>query len=161
MAKECDNTSVGVIVRDPESRFALLERKKFPIGFAPPAGHIDEHGSPEQAAVDEVGEEVGITLSLDGLRKVIDSRRVNNRCRREGGDHHVWTVYEASVDAQDMQPSEDETKGAKWYTQDEVQSLADRTRSYQAGQIPEEEWAAHPGLEEIWVDFLSELGHIR
>lgn len=161
MVKECDNTSVGVILWTPEEKMALLLRKKFPIGYAPPAGHIDEHGSSEQAATEEVQEEIGVTLAVGALRKIIDGRRVDNVCRRPRGDHHVWDVYEATVDEVPMRPSEDETQGASWYSKVEVQQLADRTRAYQAGQIPGEEWAANPGLEEVWLDFLIEAGHVK
>lgn len=36
----CNHTSAGVIVRQHD-RLLLLERKKFPVGFACPAGHYD------------------------------------------------------------------------------------------------------------------------
>ena len=32
------------------------------MGYAPVAGHIDDHGGPIKAAVDEVHEEVGFTV---------------------------------------------------------------------------------------------------
>jgi NUDIX domain len=77
MTKQCDNTSVGVVIRDAEGRFALLKRAKFPVGIAPAAGHIDDHGSPEQAALDEVREELGIVLTLDELKKPALTRVVS------------------------------------------------------------------------------------
>ena len=163
MTTECDNTSVGVILRDEEGKYALLRRGKFPVGMAPPAGHIDEHGSPEQTAVGEVHEELGIELTLSGLRRtVIANRRVGNRCRQPGGDYHNWTVYEATVPAgAPLKPSTDETKGAGWYNPDQLEQLADRTRAFHAGQIPAADWEASPGLEEVWLSFLEELGHLR
>lgn len=158
MVKECDNLSVGVIIRDLEGKIALLKRAKFPVGIAAPAGHVDDHGSLEQTAIQEVQEELGLTIHKSGLHKVIDNLRVENQCRRPGGDHHAWTVFETADFSGKLQPSEDETKGARWYTPSEIQQLADRTKAYQTGNISEEEWQAEPGLEEIWLNFLQRLG---
>ena len=160
MPKNCDNLSVGVIIRDEAGSYALLERRKFPIGIAPAAGHVDDHGSREQAAIDEVREELGIVLAIESLKKVIDSKRIQNQCRREGGDYHDWTVYEAYTTTQTLQPDADETKGARWYTPEELQALADRTKMYLGGEISDEDWAENPGLEDVWLAHLTDLGHI-
>ncbi len=163
MEKYCDNRSVGVVLTNQNGELALLTRGRFPIGIAPPAGHVDDHGSPEQAAVDEVSEELGVTLALDGLKRTtIMGRRVDNVCRRTGGDHHDWNVYEARVDADvALLPDAEETKGARWYSPSDVEALAERTRRYLVGAIPEDEWAANPGLEPVWVPFMQELGYVR
>lgn len=162
MTKECDNSSVGVIVRDEAGDYALLERRKYPVGIAPAAGHIDDHGSPEQAAIDEVHEELGIVLAFEGLKNtIITARRVENQCRRPKGDHHIWTVYEAIVTRQELHPDKDETKGGRWYAPEEVQALAERTKSYLHGEITEKDWQQNPGLEPVWLDHLTELGHIE
>lgn len=162
MPNNCDNMSVGVIIQNPEGEFALLTRARFPIGVAPPAGHVDEHGTPEQAAIEEVGEELGLIIAVSSLRKtVIQNRRVNNHCRRPGGDHHNWWVYEAYEHSGDINPDADETQGADWYNSGQLQALADRTKAFQAGQISQEDWEASPGLEEVWLDFFTELGYIH
>jgi 8-oxo-dGTP pyrophosphatase MutT (NUDIX family) len=157
--KTCDHASVGVVIRDPQGRFALLKRAKYPIGIAPAAGHIDDHGSPEQAARDEVYEELG--LSTNELQNTaIQDRRVDNKCRRIGGNYHQWYVYNVTVEDTALRPSKDETKGAAWFDKGELQTLADRTAAYHAGKIAESEWEANPGLEEVWVPFMRELGYI-
>lgn len=165
MPKVCDNISVGVIIESPEREIVLLKRAKFPIGYAPPAGHgdlDDEHGSIEQAAVGEVSQEVGLTIATEGLtRTVVNNRRVYNQCRREGGTYHNWFVFEARDYSGTITPSPDETQGARWYPQAEVQELADRTKDYEAGNVTEEAWAANPGLEPIWKDFFVELGRVE
>lgn len=162
MEKYCDNHSVGVILTNENDELALLTRGRFPIGIAPPAGHIDGHGSPEQAAIDEVAEEIGVHLSLESLHKtIIRHRRVENICRRIGGDHHRWTIYQVAVSQIDLYPDPDETQGAAWYSQNEVQNLADRTRDYQSGRVSESGWIKQPGIEPVWVDFLTELGYIN
>lgn len=160
MKPKCDHTSVGIVVRDNEGRLALLKRAKFPVGIASPAGHIDDHGSAEQAAIDEVNEELG--LHVEGLlqRTAIYDRRVENQCRREGGSYHRWYVFEATVEQTELLPSPDETKGADWYIRDDVQALANRNAVYHAGKLSQEEWESNPGLEDVWVLFLNELGYI-
>jgi 8-oxo-dGTP pyrophosphatase MutT (NUDIX family) len=162
MTKECDHKSVGVLLRNERNELALLERGRFPIGIAPPAGHVDDHGTPEQAAIEEVSEEVGVIVALDGLKRTaVRDRRVGNVCRRENGDHHVWNVYEAAVTYPVLHADPDETKGAAWYAMDAVQELAARTKAYQEGRISEQQWAENPGLEEVWLAFLTELGYVR
>jgi 8-oxo-dGTP pyrophosphatase MutT (NUDIX family) len=159
MSKVCDHTSVGIVIRDSEGRFALLKRAKFPIGIAPVAGHIDDHGSPERAAKDEVSEELGLTV-LDLAKTNVYDRRVDNKCRRAGGDYHNWYLFTVTVDDTKLYPSEDETKGAAWYDLGQLQALADRTKSYRIGEVSEADWSDSPGLEEVWAHFLHELGYI-
>ena len=162
LPKYCDNKSVGIIIKNKDGSFALLERMRFPIGIAPPAGHVDDHGSFEQAAIDEVNEEIGLIITSENLHPtVIKNRRVNNQCRRVGGDHHEWIVYEVDSFEGMLRPSPDETKGVEWYTPSDLQQLADRTRAFKAGNVQDADWEASPGLEEIWLDFLTELGYVK
>jgi ADP-ribose pyrophosphatase YjhB (NUDIX family) len=144
--KTCDNTSVGIIIYK-EGKLLLLERKKPPFGFAPPAGHVDEHGSFKQAAINEVREEVGLIVKS---LKLISKGKRENYCRRKGGTWHYWKLYKANVEGE-LTRSEDETKQAGWYTKDEVANLAERTEKYLAGEISEEDWQNNPGLETTWM----------
>lgn len=150
--KVCDNTSVGIIIRK-EDKVLLIERGKPPFGFAPPAGHVDDHGSFEQAAKDEVNEEVG--LEVTKLQLVYEGRR-ENYCRRKGGTWHDWKLYEAETDG-DLNRSFDETKQAGWYSKDQIEELAKRTEKYLAGEISEEEWQNNPGLETTWLQWSKEI----
>jgi hypothetical protein len=59
-----------------------------------------------------------------------------------------------------MEPDPVETQGASWYNPDQLQALADRTKALQAGQIDQDDWATNPGLEEVWLDFFTELGYV-
>ena len=160
MPKRCDNKSVGVIIERDEE-LLLLKRAKYPFGYAPPAGHVDDHGSYEQAAVDEVGEELGLAVSVAGLIKTsIWDRRTDLACRREGGDHHIWRVYRATEFDGVLSPDADETAGADWQSVDSLQALADKTRIYLDGLTTEEDWRQDPGIEVVWLGFLVELGYI-
>jgi 8-oxo-dGTP pyrophosphatase MutT (NUDIX family) len=160
--KACDNKSVGVIVRNAEGSIVLLKRARFPFGYAPVAGHVDDHGSVAKAAVDETLEEIGLTITEADLQATeIAETRFNNHCRRRGGTFHDWWVYIVDRFSGTLTPSEEETKGADWYRIEDVQRLADRTAQYKAQMIEQVDWEADPGLEEIWVEMLQQLGLIR
>jgi 8-oxo-dGTP pyrophosphatase MutT (NUDIX family) len=161
-SKLCDNKSVGIIVRNPEGSYALLKRAFFPVGYAPVAGHVDDHGSVEQAAVDEVAEEIGLTITVEDLQPTaIAGTHFNNHCRRQGGTYHDWWVFLVDHFTGYIVPNADETKGADWYTAEDLQLLADRTGQYQAQMIEQQDWLNEPGLEENWVTMLKQLGIIR
>jgi len=161
MTKICDHTSVGILIEDDQKRLLLFQRNTRPWGIAPPAGHaLMEHGSWEDAARTEVEEEVG--LFVTHLDLLIQGRKPY-LCRREflGKGGHEWHIYKASVGNFDLNPSERETKNARWYTRSEIQPLAGRTQRYFDGEISEEEWEAQPGIEPVWYEWLTELGIIR
>ncbi|MBU1104602.1 NUDIX domain-containing protein [Candidatus Parcubacteria bacterium] len=150
--EKCDNKSVGMLVRRDE-RVLLIERGKPPFGFAPPAGHVDDKGSFENAAREEIEEEVG--LSPTELKLVVEGKK-NNPCRREGGSWHYWKIYEVDTEGE-IKRSKDETKQAGWFTLDQIKSLARKTERYLAREIPEEEWQQSPGIEPIWLEWFKEL----
>lgn len=152
-SKECDNKSVGMLIRR-DNRILLIERRRPPFGFAPPAGHVDDKGSFENAAKEEVEEEVG--LAPKEIRLLIEGRK-DNPCRREGGSWHYWKIYQVDTDG-DIKRSRDETKQAGWFSMDQIRSLAQRTEKYRAGEISEEDWQQSPGLEPVWLDWFRELG---
>jgi ADP-ribose pyrophosphatase YjhB (NUDIX family) len=150
--KDCDNTSVGMFIWK-DGKLLLIERMKFPFGFAVPAGHVDNHGSFENAAKEEVEEEVG--LEVTELKLIAEGRR-ENVCRRPGGSWHYWKLYETKVQG-DLKPSQDETKKAGWYTKDEIRKMAERTEKYTRREISEDEWKLSPGLERNFCEWAKEL----
>lgn len=153
--KVCDNKSVGMLIRR-DDKILLIERKKPPFGFAPPAGHVDNKGSFDNAAKEEIKEEVGLTPKEI---KLIAEGRKENPCRREGGTWHYWKIYQVETDGE-LKRSEDETKQAGWFSIDQIKSLAQKTEKYLAGEIPEEEWQQSPGIEPVWLEWFRELNII-
>ncbi|MBI2600908.1 NUDIX hydrolase [Candidatus Daviesbacteria bacterium] len=150
--EKCDHASVGMFVwRD--DHLLLIERKEFPFGFAPPAGHVDNHGSYEKAAENELKEEVGLrsvslSLMIEGCKE--------NICRRPGGTWHHWRIYR--VEAQgNIQRSRTETRRAGWYSLEEIKSLSDKTVQYLNGGISNENWRMDPGIETVWYEWFREL----
>lgn len=151
----CDHTSVGMFVWKDE-RLLLIERAKFPFGFAVPAGHVDGDSSYEESARRELREEVG--LEADGLKLLTEGRK-ENQCRREGGSWHYWKMYEV-VTMGDIKRSEDETKQAGWYSKEQIQELGNKTKRYLDKEITENDWKQNPGLEPVMYEWFIELGII-
>jgi 8-oxo-dGTP pyrophosphatase MutT (NUDIX family) len=144
----CDHTSIGVLVPSDDGRYLLFERATFPPGIAPPAGHVDDHGTPAQAAVAEVREEVGLT--------VVSAQRVGewwlpNRCRRDSGPWphgHRWTIFRAHTTG-DVAAAPREARNPGWYTPSDLGVLAYRTL-YGGGLR----------LEPVWIVLLHRLGMV-
>ena len=148
----CNHTSVGIIVRRND-QLLLLERQKFPWGFAAPAGHVEDDEAYRDAAIRELQEETGlhvVSLSL------LHTEQVANQCRRPGGDCHSWEIYEAEV-AGDLIRNVDEAKRLGWYSMDQVREMALMTSWYLDGIIAEKVWQQAPGLEPVWYHFLKHL----
>ena len=152
MSDICDHKSVGMIIRR-NGKFLLLERRKPPFGFAPPAGHLDGDVY-ENSAARETFEEVGLRTTKI---KLITEGRKNNRCRREDGEWHYWKIYELETVGEILR-SEDETKQAGWFDIDQIKEMAEKTKRYLLGIIPEEQWQQAPGLEPVWLEWFEELG---
>ena len=152
MIKICDNTSVGVIVWK-DDKLLLIERARFPFGFAIPAGHVDGDDAFEIAAKRELKEEGG--LETLGLFLLLESKKYNV-CRRPNGSWHYWKIYQAEVSGE-INRSLDETKKVGWYTKEDLKRLAIRTEEYIAKNITEDDWTKNPGLEVVMYEHLKEL----
>lgn len=154
--KTCDNASVGVIITNAASDYLMFDRNTFPPGTAPAAGHVDDHGSLLDAARAEVEEELG--LHVEALQAVTQGWRPN-RCRRlpgELGVGHAWAVYAATVTGE-LAPSARETKHVRWIPAASLQKLADRTVAYAHGHLDDADFAASPGIEPVWVQWLVDI----
>lgn len=166
--KICDNKSVGILVRNGRGELLFIERKKYNYGFAPVAGHLDGDQW-EAAAAKELAEEVGLAA---GSYKILLQKSLQNPCKREGGTHHLWRVYEASgMESFDIKPSEDETKSYLWVDSGRLRALAARLEEFMSenglslGDLPavvgatnmSSFWRANPGLEPPWYVLLKEL----
>ncbi|MFE7043431.1 NUDIX hydrolase [Streptomyces atratus] len=150
----CDHTSVGVLISSP-SGLLLFERATPPAGLAPVAGHVDQHGGPEQAAHNEVAEEVGLTVTY--LHPLLEQWRPN-RCRRTptGPVGHQWWIFQAQASGS-LRPSPREVRAPRWINPDQLQQHALRTAAYANGHLSREEFEREPGLEPVWCRFLHTL----
>ncbi|MDP5315320.1 NUDIX hydrolase [Streptomyces poriferorum] len=151
----CDHASVGVLISSPNGLLLVFDRATPPAGIAPVAGHVVEHGGPEQAARGEVTEEVG--LAVTHLHLLLNQWRPN-RCRRtsSGPVGHHWWVFQAEV-AGSLRPSPREVRAPRWIHPDRLQQHALRTAAYANGCLSREVFEREPGLEPVWCRFLHDL----
>ncbi|WP_395577241.1 NUDIX hydrolase [Streptomyces sp. BK79] len=150
----CDHASVGVLITSP-SGLLVFERANPPAGIAPVAGHIDQHGGPEQTARDEVSEEVGLTVT--DLHPLLNQWRPNH-CRRttSGLVGHHWWIFQAEVHGS-LSPSPREVRALRWIRPDQLQQHALRTAAYAKGCLGRAQFEREPGLEPVWCRFLHDL----
>jgi ADP-ribose pyrophosphatase YjhB (NUDIX family) len=153
---------VGVVVHNPKGEVLLIERARWPWGWAPPSGHVDQDvdgaGQPlwRASAVREVQEEVGLELEEGALVRLGGGQKAN-MCRREDGDWHEWMIFEASSRGEVVLEMS-EAKRWQWASQDQIRGLAARTGEWEAGEVEDGAWQDSPGLQEVWVQWFSELG---
>jgi 8-oxo-dGTP pyrophosphatase MutT (NUDIX family) len=160
MTKHCDNRSVGVIITDGQGRYLVFDRNTFPPGAAACAGHVDDHGTDEDAARNEVLEEVGLVVDL--LVPLASGWR-DNPCRRLPGPKgvgHDWTVYIATAHGA-LVPSPRETRNARWVTRPQLQILFARTLDLAVNTISLAEFENLPGLEPSWALWFSLTGALH
>jgi len=121
------NKSVGAIIKNSEGRILLIERRKEPLGWAAPAGHMEEGESPEEAIIREVQEEVGF--------RVIDLKLVHNEfikwniCSR-GHNGHDWFVFELLSYTGDFKLEKREAKDYKWVDLNEFNEILEPAWQY-------------------------------
>jgi 8-oxo-dGTP pyrophosphatase MutT (NUDIX family) len=108
-----------MILTNSQGQMLLIDRKRFPLFFVCPAGHLEEAEQPEAGAIREAREEVGFDIS--NLQLVLHER-FENPCRRQDGTWHEWWVYRADFTGE-LKGSQDETKSVGWYNGEEIQVL--------------------------------------
>ena len=95
----------------------------------PPGGHIELDEDPEEAAIREVKEEVGLQVELigdrlpdldDAERELISPRYVN-RHRINDTHEHVSFIYFARSDSREIRPGPGEKEvEMRWFTKEEL-----------------------------------------
>ncbi|HPM76739.1 MAG TPA: NUDIX hydrolase [bacterium] len=83
--------TVDIIIRLPDRRIVLIERKNPPHGWAIPGGFIDRGESAETAAVREAREETSLDVTL--VRQV----HVYSDPNRDARMHTLSVVFEAEA----------------------------------------------------------------
>jgi ADP-ribose pyrophosphatase YjhB (NUDIX family) len=153
----CCGTSVGVLTEDQDHRLLMVTRGWHPIGIAPVAGHVaDAHTSVADALVAEVREEVG--LEVTGARLLSEAHRTNLCASPPAWPRpgHYWWVYTATATGT-VQAAPGETRGAAWYTPDQVRELAAATVEHAVAGRPAADQPLD-SLEAVWVEILASAG---
>ncbi len=124
--------SAGVII-EKDGKYLLLDRVKKPLGFASPAGHVDEGEDYETAGIREVLEEAG--LRVLSLKLLIHEELPWNECSKGVGVHE-WKVYSCKFEGE-VKTNPAESKSYGWYTPEQMKNL---------------------NLEEVWNYWFKKLG---
>ncbi|NLH50828.1 MAG: NUDIX hydrolase [Myxococcales bacterium] len=83
--------TVDIIIRLPDEKIVLIERKNPPYGWAIPGGFIDYGESAEEAALREAKEEIGLDVTLERQFHVYSDPRRDKRF------HTISTVFLATA----------------------------------------------------------------
>ena len=110
--------SVGAIIKR-NNKYLLVDRKKYPYGFACPAGHIDKGETSKHALLREIKEETN--LKILSYKLLLHEFVPWNKCSR-GVQGHDWYVYSCAVKGK-IKLKPDEEKSIAWYTLDEIKKL--------------------------------------
>lgn len=162
----CDHRVVGVLITNPDHEYLMFTRNTPPAGIAPPAGHVDDHGTPVDAAIAETREEVGLTVT--NLHLVMNGY-LPNACRRDPGDQdhgHWWEIFAAETTGT-LNPNPREARDPSWVSPGDVAHLAERTVARlqrTLGRLrgfPGEPAPDLPGLEPVWAHWFDALDVIR
>lgn len=151
----CDHTSVGILIWN-RGALLLIQRARPPFGFAPPAGHVDNDASYEDAARRELKEETG--LDAVALTLVAEGRK-SNPCRRPHGTWHYWKIYKATYNGA-LRLNIDEATLARWAHKEDLGILAGLTHEFLLGGLSDSEWQQNPGIEPVWYEWFHEMGII-
>ena len=160
MARFCDHTTVGVVVRNQEGEILMVERRHPPYGWAPLTGHVDKnididgYALWEDAAQSTVQDMIGAAPT--GIRPLGRGRR-ENECSREGGDWHEWVVFEAIVEG-DLNVDPELVLNWKWAGAGELDEMQRRTEAWHRVEFGSERWREEPGLDPTWYWFFRDLG---
>lgn len=155
-AARCCGTSVGAIIRRLTAdgwEYLLIGRAWWPTGWAPIAGHVyDQHTSPFDAVRTEVWEEGGLTVVSAVL---VDEVTLPNLCQAPPSKRHGhhWWVYLVDVTGE-LSPDAEETTGARWVPESELQRMADATVAHalQGGHARD---LAPTALEAVWCELFA------
>jgi len=109
--------------RGADRQTLLFLRRRFPLLYTLPAGHVERDAEPEAEMRREVLEETGLAVQASRRLWPGAAWEIADPCRR-GADWHAWHVYQVEAIGQPRLSEEGRIIG--WYTDAEVQELADR-----------------------------------
>lgn len=126
------HSTIGAIIKQ-NGKILMLDRKNIPLGWACPAGHIEEGENPEQTLIREVKEETN--LDIKKYKLIIHEAVDFGTCGR-GFTGHDWYVYEILSWQGEIKLNDQEHRQIGWKTVLEIKELQ---------------------LEEVWLYFFKKL----
>lgn len=119
---------VTVYVMNKNQQFLMLLNKKL-NRWVPPGGKIDNHETPEEAAVRECYEETGIHVQLIGEMSPVDGGLMNPRGMQlnpiipDVHDHVDFIYFAKPIESEVLNMSQREAAGIGWFSYEEVLKL--------------------------------------
>jgi ADP-ribose pyrophosphatase YjhB (NUDIX family) len=123
---ELVHDTAGALIRrgSAADRHTLLFlRRKFPLRYTVPAGHIEWDCDPETEMRREVAEETGLVVRQAVRILPGETLLLADPCRR-GADLHRWHLFEVEAEGQPCLSDEGRILG--WYSDDEIRAFATR-----------------------------------
>lgn len=116
-----ENFVVSVIVWGPRGEIPLVRdpSKPLPHFWKFPGGHPNNGESPEQAALREVEEELGLRLDRRRLRQLLREERSGRNGK------HFFFLFEAPSDLMDLKETGDEGEDIAVFTVSEIREAVD------------------------------------
>ena len=114
------NKSAGAIIKDKDGKILMIDRVLPPLGWACPAGHIDEGEIPEKAMEREAKEEVN--LDIKNYKLLIQEFAPDNVCVK-GVRGHDWYVFEVIGWEGKVKVDPMEAKNFGWFSPKEIKEL--------------------------------------
>lgn len=125
------HSAAGAIIKQ-NGKILMLDRLSIPLGWACPAGHIEEGETPEETLIREIKEETN--LNVNKYKLLIHEAVPFGTCGR-GFTGHDWYVYEIT-DWQGEIKLSSEHRAIGWKSIEEIKRLQ---------------------LEEVWEYFLKKM----
>lgn len=123
---KCSGRSVGAIIKK-NNKVLLLERVFFPLGWAPPGGHIDKGELPKAAVIREIREETGLIAT--SCRLLTKGKRVKDLCWAKR-KYHDWWMFECQYKGR-VRLDKGESKKFRWFPVNKIKNNAKITDIWQ------------------------------
>lgn len=119
------SVSAAALIQDSAGRLLLVQQASERKGhkWGPPAGEIEAHETPIQAAIRETKEEIGIDVELTDLVGVYTADRGDTRIG-------IAFVFRGKIVGGKIHCKEGEIETAKYFTKDEIKLLNMRQQLY-------------------------------
>ncbi len=110
--------SAGALI-EKDGKYLIIDRVHIPLGFAGPAGHVDEGEAPIESVKREVEEETG--LEVTNAEIVREGFIPWNECHR-GIVGHYWYLFKCETTGE-LKENKREVKSIGWYTPSQIKKL--------------------------------------